>query len=186
MNLVLVDEPEVEVPGRLQRLWGVVRSRTGLLLIVALLFAASGAVAWWLASQSEALQLAQSRETVLEVASTHIETLNTLDHRDIDGGLKSWAAATTGVLHDQVSSVPETDKEALAAAKKVTEGKVVDAAVLDLDTNRGVATVIAAVEVHVTDDKGETSVKRNRFSADVVLVKGEWLLETLQQVAVDL
>lgn len=66
-------------------------------------------------------------------------------------------------------------------------GRVVNAAVTDLDDDT--ATVIAAVEVTVRDGKdadAEPTVKRNRFSADLVRAGGTWKLESLQQVAVDL
>jgi Mce-associated membrane protein len=51
------------------------------------------------------------------------------------------------------------------------------------------ATVVASVEVTVQDDTkadATPTVKRNRFSADLVDVHGKWLVENLQQVAVDI
>ncbi len=54
------------------------------------------------------------------------------------------------------------------------------------------ATLIAAVEVTVSDKESEKdpskepAVKRNRYSADLVLVDGTWKLESLGQVPVGL
>lgn len=186
MSLSLIETPEEEETSRLQKVLGFVRTGVGIAAIATLLFALSGLGAWLLFPQSAEAEAALTRDAALAAATTHIETLNTLDYRKIDEGLENWAAATTGLLHDQVSSVPSEDRESLAAAEKVTKAEVVDAAIIDLDLERGVATVIASVEVSVTDADGETTVKRNRFSSDAVLVDDEWLLETLQQVAVDL
>ena len=64
---------------------------------------------------------------------------------------------------------------------------MVDAAIVDLTDDT--ATVIAAVETTVADgaDAGaEPTVKRDRFTADLVKVGDDWLLEALVQVAVNL
>ena len=49
--------------------------------------------------------------------------------------------------------------------------------------------MIVSVEITVRDGEdtsADPTVKRNRFSADLALVKGRWKLENLQQVAVSL
>lgn len=157
------------------------------LLAVALAAAASGLFAWSNASGDKTVALAENRDTVLISARQNIETLNSLDYRKVDQGLKAWSAVTTGALHDQLVDVDKENRTLLADQKKISTGKVVDAAVIDLDSRT--ATVIAAVEITVEDaaKPGSTpTVKRNRFSADLVKVKGKWKLENLQQVAVNL
>lgn len=158
-----------------------------LLLLVAALVAASGAFAWWQASHDADRLAAQKRDTVLIEARQGIETMNTLDYRSVDKGVKAWSQVTTGTLRDQLAGVSEEDRTLLAEQKKISTGKVVDAAVIDVDDTT--ATVIAAVEVTVQDAAkpgSDPTVKRNRFSADLVKTGGRWKLESLQQVAVNL
>ncbi|REK72793.1 hypothetical protein DX116_04110 [Aeromicrobium endophyticum] len=157
------------------------------LLLVAALVAASGAFMWWQADHDPDRAAAQTRDTVLIEARQAIETMNTLDYRSVDKGVKAWSQVTTGTLRDQLAGVSADDRTLLAEQKKISTGRVVDAAVIDVDD--GSATVIAAVEVTVRDaakPNSEPTVKRNRFSADLVKVGGRWKLESLQQVAVSL
>lgn len=157
------------------------------LLGLALIVAIGGIAAWVMTANDKALAMGKTRDTVLITATQQIATLNSLDYRKVDEGLKGWSAVTTGTLHDQLAGVNEENRALLADQKKISVGKVIDAAIVSLDDTT--ATVIAAVEITVTDDakKGsEPTVKRNRFSADLVKVKGSWKLENLQQVAVNL
>ncbi len=175
------DEPDEEPASR--RL-----STTALIgLMVALLLGISGGVAWWSAAHSDDLAAASDRDAVLVAAKQHIATLNTLDYRKVDAGLKAWTSVTTGTLKDQFSSISADDRKLLADQKKISTGKVVDAAVLEVDGSS--ARVIASVEVEVRDGKDlskDPTIKRNRFSADLTRSGGTWKLDTLQQVAVDL
>ena len=141
---------------------------------------------WWRAATDESIDLAQTRDKVLVTAYDRIEVLNTLDYRDVDAGLKSWLDATTGTLNDQLAQVGKEDRQLLRDQEKVTTAKVVDAALIDLDDGAGTATAIASLEITVKGTTGEPSVKRNRFSANLVRVDGDWLLENLQQVAVNI
>src|SRR3546814_19941235 len=76
--------------------------------------------------------------------------MNTMDYRRVDDGLAAWEEATTGLLHDQTVAISEAEREGLADAKKITAGKVVDAAVLDVPEDN--ASVLAAVESTVQAD----------------------------------
>lgn len=157
------------------------------LVLVAALVVVSGGFMWWQADRDPDRAAAQTRDTVLIEARQAIETMNTLDYRSVDKGVKAWSQVTTGTLRDQLAGVSADDRTLLAEQKKISTGRVVDAAVIDVDD--GTATVIAAVEVTVRDaakPDSEPTVKRNRFSADLVKVGGRWKLESLQQVAVSL
>jgi len=156
-------------------------------VVVAVLVMVSGVGAWWQAAHDEQLESAKSRDTVLMQAQNRIETMNTLDYRKVDEGLKAWAGATTGTLHDSLKEVDDEDRKLLKEQKKISTGEVLDAAVSELSEDS--ATVLAAVEVSVTDgeDKdAEPTVKRNRFSADLVKTSDGWKLEALNQVPVNL
>jgi Mce-associated membrane protein len=157
------------------------------LLAVSLAVAVSGSVAWWSAAHSDDLQLARTRDAVLIRATSDIATLNSLDSADVKAGLDSWKAVTTGTLHDQFSGLDEQDRQLLADQGKESRGKVVDAAVLDVDGDT--AEVIASVETTVRDAKdadAEPVVKRNRFTATLVRSGGTWKVSDLQQLAVEL
>lgn len=182
-SMTIEAEPTTESDGSPSRRpwqqWG--------LLAMALAAMVSGLIAWSSASGDDTVKLAETRDTVLVTARQHIETLNSLDYRKVDEGLKAWSAVTTGTLHDQLADVDKDNRTLLADQKKISTGKVIDAAVIDLDGST--ATVLAAVEITVKDDAkagSQPTVKRNRFSADLAKVRGQWKLENLQQVAVNL
>ena len=153
---------------------------------MAALLAITGAFAWWQASHDDDIARAEARDTVLIKARQHIATLNSLDYRKVDKGVKAWSDVTTGTLHDQLTQVDAQERKLLAEQKKISTGKVVDAAVLELDGST--ASVIASVEVTVRDaakPDSEPTLKRNRFIADLQKAGGTWKLESLQQVAVN-
>jgi len=168
------------------------RGRVPLLLpalfaLVGLVVAAIGLTAWWRATHDDRATRAALRDTVLIAATQDIETMNSLDYQQIDKGLARWQAVTTGTLHDQLTQVSAADRKLLAQQHKISTGKVLKAAVVDLDD--GTATVIASVEVTVRDGKdasADPTVKRNRFTADLVRTGGTWKLESLDQVAVSM
>ena len=179
-----VEAPAEEQPAptsAVRRAWPVA------LLALAVLIAAVGMFSWWRAAHDDDLALARSRDAVLRAATSHIEALNSLDYRHVDTGLAKWRAITTGTLRDQIDGVSADEQKLLADQEKISTGKVTDAAVFSLDEDT--ATVVAAVDVTVKDDlhpDQPATVKRNRFSADMVLLHGRWLVEKLQQVAVDI
>lgn len=176
------DAAEAEAEGRGGR-W-----RQVALLGVAALIAISGVTAWAVTARDGDRDLAASRDAVLIAGRQNIETLTSLDYRKVDDGLTAWADASTGDLRDQLTKVTDADKQLLADQKTVSTGKVVDAAVTELDGNS--ASVIASVEITVNDDSAasasaEPTLKRNRFVAELQKVKGEWKLSTLNQVPVN-
>ncbi|GEB11872.1 hypothetical protein GUY44_20645 [Pimelobacter simplex] len=157
------------------------------LAVLAAVVLVVGLVSWWRAGDHDAADVdrAQLRDTVLITARSHIETMNTLDFNDIDGGLDKWEDVSTGTLKDQIAATDAETRKLMAERGMISTGKVTDAAVVDLTSST--ATVIASVETTVVDsakpDQAPT-VKRNRMAADLVKVGGRWLLEALDQVAV--
>jgi Mce-associated membrane protein len=154
------------------------------LVAAAAIFAGYALVAWVFASNDSA-KFAKARDAVLLDARQDIVVLNQLDYHNIDGGLKHWLDATTGDLHEQLANVSSSDRKDITTAKKVSSGKVIDAAVTELDNRAGTATVIATVETTVAPSNG-TPPKRNRFKASMERVDGGWKLSGLDQVAVSM
>ncbi|GAA4425565.1 hypothetical protein GCM10023148_28490 [Actinokineospora soli] len=152
------------------------------LFAVALAFAVYGGVQWWSASTSTAADQAALRDEALRSATSAVEVFNTLDHRAVDEGLDRWQAVSTGPLADELAGSRESSRARIVEARTITEGKVVDAAVTELDPARGTASVIASVEVVVTPDGGVAATKRLRFAAELSRTDRGWLLSGIAQV----
>ena len=157
-----------------------------LLLAVSLVAVAVAFWSWREADNDPDRARAALRDTAVVEGTSAVETMTSMDGRDVEAGIKAWQGVSTGVLHDQLLSVGADEQKMLADQGKIASGRVVQAALTEL-TDRS-ATLIAAVEVTVksADGSEEPAVKRNRFSADLVLVNGQWKIENLQQVAVNL
>ncbi len=161
--------------------WGAIA------LIVAALLAVVGSWWWWQAAHDDQLAAAQDRDSALIAATEGVETINSLDYRDADADLAAWADVTTGQFQDGIVAIDDSQRQLLVDEQKIATAEVVDAAVLNIEGDE--ATVVAAVEITVVDDAvpdSEPTLKRNRFSAQMKLVEGEWKIENLQQVAVSL
>ncbi|WP_244931821.1 hypothetical protein [Nocardioides sp. W7] len=164
------------------------RTRTGLwalalcgLGVVAVVLAF---LSWRSADNDPDRARAALRDAAVIEGTAAVETMNSIDYRDVAAGVEAWQDVSTGVLHDQLVAMTPEDQQLLADQKRVATGRVVQAALTEL-TDR-TATLIVAVEVTVsaTEEGAEATVKRNRFAADLVRVSGEWKLENLAQVAV--
>ncbi|MEG9227499.1 hypothetical protein [Aeromicrobium sp. Sec7.5] len=158
-----------------------------LALILGSVIAVVGSWWWWEAAHDDQLAVAQDRDSALIAGTEGIETINTLDYRDTDTDLAAWEEVTTGQFQDGIAGIDEGQRQLLIDEQKIATAEVVDAAVLSIDGEE--ATVVAAVEITVIDDAApdsEPTLKRNRFSAQMTLVEGEWKIENLQQVAVSL
>jgi Mce-associated membrane protein len=142
-------------------------------------------VSWHHADTNPDRHRAALRDEALIEGTAGVETMTSMDHRDVAAGIKAWQSVSTGVLHDQLTAIGADQEKMLADQGKIATGRVVEAALTDL-TDR-TATMIVAVEVTVRDDdqSKDPAVKRNRFSADLALVGGQWKIENLQQVAVN-
>jgi Mce-associated membrane protein len=156
-----------------------------LLLVVVVLTTGVAFSSWRSAENDPDRDRANLRDNALIEGTENVETMTSMDHRDVAGGVKAWQSVSTGLLHDQLVSIGKDEQQLLADQGKIATGRVVDAALTEL-TDR-TATLITAVEVTVSEDDKtkEPAVKRNRFTADLVLVSGHWKIENLQQVAVN-
>lgn len=151
-------------------------------LVVAVAFAGWAGFLWLRASGDDRHAYVADRDAVLTTGYHDIATLTSLDYRQPDAGLKRWADASTGALHEQLAQTSDPTKQQLAAAKTVTTGTVVDASVTELDTRAGTATMIASVQVVVTPVSGKPVTKRNRLRAELTRTGDGWKLSSLGQV----
>ena len=160
--------------------------RAKLTFAVALVVVSAVFAAWfgwtWRSGSSEAIEFVDAREDVLRVGEEGVSVLNTLDHRNIDAGMDIWLASSTGDLHDTLARTRDDSRARLAAAKSTTSARVLDAAVTELDTVRGLAKLIAAAEISVARDGAQPTVRTRRFQAELTRTDAGWKLSALAVV----
>jgi Mce-associated membrane protein len=102
----------------------------------------------------------------------------------VNGGLGKWLAASTGPLHDQLARTDDTTKKTLASNATVATGRVLDAALSELDEHAGTAKMLASVEITMAKEGAAPAVKRNRFAAALSRTADGWKLSALDQLPV--
>ncbi|GAB3157216.1 hypothetical protein GCM10027258_65560 [Amycolatopsis stemonae] len=150
----------------------------------ATVFAGWSGYAWYAASHDSALTYGVARDEALTSGRTLVAELNTLDYHDVNGGLGRWLAASTGPLHDQLARTDDTTKKTLTANATVATGRVLDAALSELDEHAGTAKMLASVEITMTRQGAAPTVKRNRFAAALSRTAEGWKLSALDQLPV--
>ncbi|MPZ84529.1 MAG: hypothetical protein GEV28_30735 [Actinophytocola sp.] len=153
-----------------------------LLVVLAVAFAGWAGWTWWRASGDESLGYAQARDEVLAAGRAHVTLLTTLDSSDVDGGIQRWLDVSTGALHDELAATDEQTRQTLRDGGSVATGRVLDAAVSELDTRAGTAKLLVSVEIATTVNAGAPATKRNRFVAGLTRSDHGWLLSALDQV----
>jgi Mce-associated membrane protein len=148
----------------------------------ALVFAGWGGWTWFQAGNDDAIAYANARDEVLAVARTQVATLTTLDAHDVDGGIDKWLAVSTGGLRDELAATDAKTRKALTDQGTVATGRVLDAAVSELDTRAGTAKLLVSVEISTAKGDSPPVAKRNRFVAGMSRVDGGWKLSALDQV----
>ena len=161
-------------------------ARWVLIAAVALVVASAGftAVAAWTWWSSGHDPRALARDEALRAGEQAVTTFNTLDFRRADEGFDRWLAVSTGTLHDDLVQQRRDGVPRLAGAATVTEARVLDAAVTELDEQAGTATVIASVEITITRDGAPPVPKHDRIEARLNRADGGWKLGEIGQVAV--
>lgn len=131
-----------------------------------------------------ALSYGKARDAALADGTRDIARLNTVDAAHAAADLDQWLTATTGPLHDRLSSTHTADTTTVEQSGTSTRGKVTDAAVTELDTRAGTAKLIATVEVQVTPASGTATTDRKRFEAGLSRTGDGWKLTALTAVPV--
>ncbi|WP_232376485.1 hypothetical protein [Amycolatopsis aidingensis] len=164
------------------------RPRASMILALVLVVAALGYAGWagfsWWRAADQAGGYAQARDEVLRVGEQGVTNLTTMDHTRFDEGMSRWRDSATGALRDSLVQDAQRTRERITGARTSTRGKVVDAAVTELDQRAGSATVITAVEITVTKEGAEPAVRRNRFQVELRRTDDGWKLSALSAVGV--
>jgi Mce-associated membrane protein len=177
-----VAESEAEAAERGGRLPQVLLTAAVALVVAAAAVAGWFGVAWFTAANDDSLAYSRVRDEVNRVGQAAIVTMNTLDYRKVDQGLKDWETATTGALHDEVLKGKATSRDAIVAAESVTKATVLSSAVAELDDRAGQASVLVALKVHVTVKGEEPRDKFMRLAAKLQRTEDGWKLYEIGQV----
>jgi Mce-associated membrane protein len=167
---------------------GAPRLPTVLLAVGVALVVAAAAVAVWFgvtwisAGTDDSLAFSNERDEVTQQAEVAIATMNTLDYKNVDAGLKRWESVTAGALHDELVNRKTSSKQAIEQAKTTTEAQVRSSAVTELNTQTGTATIIAAVRVQVTVEGQAPVEKWMRIEGSMIRTGDGWKLQGLTQV----
>ncbi len=155
------------------------RRLAGLVLVfVAAAFCGWSGWSYWESGHSDSVRFARARDQVALAGRQEIATLNTLDPRQSDAGLRRWMDASTGRLRDELRRTSAENKQKIQQARVAAVGTVTDLAVTELDERAGTAQVIATVQVKL----GDADPGRKRFTAVLARTGGDWKLTSLTSV----
>jgi Mce-associated membrane protein len=153
-------------------------------IVAAAAFAGWAGFSWFSASRAEAVTYGTARDEALQSGRELVAQLSSLDYHQVDQGISRWLDASTGPLHDQLARTDDTTKKTLAGDATVATGKVLDAALSELDEHAGTAKLLASVEITVARDMVAPATKRNRFAAQLTRTEAGWKLSALDQIPV--
>lgn len=161
--------------------------RRVLVVAIVLLLGATGFAGWagwsWSrAATDDSLQYAQARDAALTDGRENLAVLSSLDHRRVDEGLQRWLEVSTGPLHDRLADTSEEIKTTLREGRTVADGAVLDVGITELDEYAGTATMLAAVEITLSEEDTASAIRRNRFTAGLTRTEAGWKLSSLNQL----
>ncbi|WP_433334151.1 hypothetical protein [Spirillospora sp. CA-294931] len=139
----------------------------------------------WGVQRGEAQDLAADRDRALVAAKQRIASLNSMDARQVDAGLKRWEDASTGALQQELGRTRAASKNKIVKAGTSAEGSVLEAALLSLDARAGSARAIASVKIQITGPDGAATVQRKRYEAGLARTSSGWKLTSLTALPVD-
>jgi Mce-associated membrane protein len=139
-------------------------------------------VAWVSAENDDSLSYSRTRDEVNRVGVAAIVTMNRLDYKTVDQGLKDWETATTGDLHDEIVKGKASSRDAIVAAESVTTPSVLSSAVSELDDRAGQASILVALKVNVKVKGQEPADKFMRLAGKLQRTEDGWKLYEIGQV----
>ena len=153
------------------------------LAVLAAAAAAWGGWSWYAAAHDGSAALAQSRDQVLAAGEQAVQNLNTLDWQHLSAGLNSWSQSTTGDLHTQLSQGETDFSKQVEQAHTVTTAKVLAGAVTELDQQTGLASVMVALQITVSEPGAGPTVKQSRLLGQLTRTATGWKLSDLAQAS---
>ncbi|RJQ69451.1 hypothetical protein D5S17_30130 [Pseudonocardiaceae bacterium YIM PH 21723] len=157
---------------------------TSIAAVVTFVLAAVFGGLWWSASADEDVTFVRDREAALLAGEQGVITLNTMDYRNVDKSLDDWDSVATGYLLDDFKQGRENAKKILAEAKAVSSATVREAAVTELDSRAGKASMLVLIDAVNTTEKGGTAKGARRIGVQLTKVDGVWKLNGTAPVPV--
>ncbi|HXC82251.1 MAG TPA: hypothetical protein VNV62_10410 [Trebonia sp.] len=154
------------------------------LAAAAVIFAAWAGWSWHSAAQAGTPGLAQTRDQVLAEGEQAVQNFNTLDYRHVAAGLNLWAQSSAGALLAEVVAGRSQFEHQVEQAKTITTAKILDAALVTLNTQAGTASIITAVQINVIPSQGATVSKQTRLVGQLTRTASGWKLTALGQAPV--
>jgi Mce-associated membrane protein len=161
---------------------------TVVMFVAAGLFVASAAVAvfsgvsWALAAHDPSVARAAVRDQALQAGRQEIINLNTLDFTKVDQGLNLWEASSTGAFRNELQQDRNATASRITQAKTTTTAQVTDAGITQLDDQANTATVIAVVNLTVTQQGQQPVQKTVRYQAQLAREGPQWKISSLGDV----
>ena len=112
---------------------------------------------------------------ILRDATTAINTLNTMDYRDVDADLDAWLGATSGALHSQMTQTTAMLKLQFSSQHITMSGKILTIQVDAVDMTAGTARISGTDDVRISAP-GTDKTNHDSFQAQLVRAEGGWKL----------
>lgn len=175
--------------GALSRIWRggplwVATVVVAALAVVACVIAGWFGLSWFQAAHDESIALGVVRDTALQDAQQAAINVNTLDHRQVQGGFELWEQSATGAALEEFRTNREAYVRTVTESKTISTARVRDAAVADLDDRSGTARVLVGVDVTYTPEQREASCVRQRLLLDMKRTPDGWKVEKIAPVGV--
>lgn len=152
------------------------------LAVFAFLAAMALGIWWWIASSSNEYEIAKARDEATAAAEAGIKAYTEIDHQNPDNYRNSQKDVSTEELFGQNQDGWQAAKEQITKQQISVDVNIFDVGVIKLDTHKGEAVAIAAIEVERSAKDMEPSTGRMRMIAKLQLVDGEWKLGDIQHV----
>ena len=127
--------------------WRIVTPALAVLALVAVVAAGWAGYTWWSATRSNTAETVMARDSALQAARQLAVTLQSVDPSNPEDSMRAWQSAATGLLLQKLQSDSEKYIADLKKTPSTSQATVVDAALTDLDSDVGTATVITALDV---------------------------------------
>jgi Mce-associated membrane protein len=123
----------------------------------------------------------EAREDVLRAAAQSALNLTSIDHREFDGDVERVLEGATGVFRADFESRSKDLKQVLTENEVVSEGKVVETALVELEVDTATALVVVDSNVRNTAVP-EGRVNTYRMKLQLERRDGRWLTSQLEFV----
>lgn len=149
---------------------------------VALIAAVVLGVLWWTSVSSDEHRLAEAREKVVLSVRQGITAYTEIDHTKPDAYREGQREISTDELFQQNQGGWDKAREDITKNEIKVKAKIFDVGVLELNTHKGEAVALAAIEITRSAKGMEPTPGRMRMVTKLQRVDDEWKLADIQHV----